>query len=48
MNKRELQRLAEDPEIMEAVETLALWGVNGAMYDRLIEQAAVSKPNNSD
>lgn len=39
MNKRELQRLADDPEIMEAVETLREWGVNGNVYDKLIKQA---------
>lgn len=33
----ELCRLAEDEEIMEAVETLRLWGVNGAIYEKLID-----------
>jgi hypothetical protein len=36
VNKRELQRLTEDEEVMEAVETLRLFGVNGAAYERLI------------
>lgn len=38
MDKAELQRLADDEEIMDAVGVLRLWGVNGATYDKLIAQ----------
>lgn len=37
MNPDELQRLADDPEIQDAIEVLRLWQVDGAIYDKLIQ-----------
>lgn len=44
MRKRELQTLADDPEIQDAIATLKDWGINsGADYNKLV--AAVSERN---
>jgi hypothetical protein len=44
MRKRELQALANDPEIQDAIATLKDWGINSAAdYNKLV--AAVQEGN---
>jgi hypothetical protein len=38
MDEDALQRLADDEEIMDAVELMKVWGVTPVIFDKLVER----------